>query len=100
MTFHDSIQDDDDSLKGRREPKRGSPLQVGVDVVIAVVLRQVDQDARSTATLPGPAEAAVAYTPAGGALPVLEHRPGSVRFSLATAPRHVKTSARRAFSTD
>lgn len=51
-----------------------SPLQVFLNVIVAVELGQVDEDPCGTAAVPLPAVAAVADPAAGRAHPVLEER--------------------------
>lgn len=47
------------------------PVQVSMDIVIAMVFGQVDKHTCSTAPLSGPAETAVTNASAWGALPFL-----------------------------
>lgn len=50
------------------------PFQVGVDIVIAMVLGQIDQDTCSTSAISLSAEATVANSTAGWAPPGLDKR--------------------------
>lgn len=48
-----------------------SPVQIGVHVVVAVILGQVDQHSGGAAAVSGPAEATVADASAGRTQPLL-----------------------------
>lgn len=55
-------------------------VQVGVHIVITMIFGQVNQDPRSAAAIPGPAEAAVADPPARRAAPLLAENIRRVAF--------------------
>lgn len=53
------------------QPNNSLPVQISMDIVIAMVFGQVDKHTCSTAPFSSPAEAAVTNTSAWGALPFL-----------------------------
>lgn len=63
-----------------------SPFQVGMDIVKAVVLGQIDQDTCGTSAVSLPAEAAVADSTAWGAPPRLHKRGTTSPFSWDAMP--------------